>query len=290
MTLMPTQPSRELLTAGYRQAREVTWKYGTTYFWGAALLPPQQRCHVYAVYALCRLADDIVDAPGATAGDVTATACSLHQFTAQVEHAVDGTPTADPILAAIGHTVRHAGIERECLDRFFSAMACDLTQHTYETWEDLLGYMEGSAAVIGEMMLPVLSPVAHGAKVPARALGFAFQLTNFLRDVGEDLDRGRVYIPQEDLRRFGADPFQRQATPEWRSLLAFEIARNRRLYTQADAGIPLLPPRSARCVTTARRLYSQILERIEDADYDVFSRRARVPTWRKALTAVSAAA
>lgn len=290
MSLMPSAPSRELLAAGYRQARAITWNYGTTYFWGAALLAPQQRCHVYAVYALCRLADDIVDAPGATAGDVTATTASLHMFAAQVERAVDGEPTADPILAAIGHTVRHAGVERECLHRFFAAMSLDLTQNTYETWDDLLGYMEGSAAVIGEMMLPVLRPVRQGAKAPARALGFAFQLTNFLRDVGEDLDRGRVYIPQEDLRRFGADPFARQVTPQWRSLLAFQIERNRQLYMQADAGISLLPPRSARCVATARSLYSRILECIEDADYDVFSRRARVPTWRKALTAVSAAA
>ena len=163
-------------------------------------------------------------------------------------------------------------------------MRSDLTRRTYETWGDLLGYMDGSAAVIGEMMLPVLRP-GTDAVAPARALGLAFQLTNFLRDVGEDLDRGRVYIPQEDLRRFGADPHARVVTPEWRALMAFEIERNRRLYREADDGIPALPGASRRCVATARVLYARILERIEAADYDVFDcsgqgrrRRAR-PRW-----------
>ena len=119
---------------------------------------------------------------------------------------------------------------------------------------------------------------------PARS-GLAFQLTNFLRDVGEDLDRGRVYLPQEDLRRFGADPHARVVTPEWRALMAFEIERNRRLYREADDGIPALPGASRRCVATARVLYARILERIEDADYDVFASRARVSTPAKAALA-----
>ena len=144
--------------------------------------------------------------------------------------------------------------------------------------------MDGSAAVIGEMMLPVLRP-GTDAVAPARALGLAFQLTNFLRDVGEDLDRGRVYVPQEDLRRFGADPHARVVTPEWRALMAFEIERNRRLYREADDGIPALPGASRRCVATARVLYARILERIEAADYDVFASRARVSTPAKAALA-----
>ena len=134
------------------------------------------------------------------------------------------------------------------------------------------------------MMLPVLRPTSPAAREPARALGLAFQLTNFLRDIGEDLDRGRVYVPQEDLRRFGADPHERRVTPQWRELMRFEIARNRRLYEEADAGLRLLPPASARCVAAARVLYSRILDRIEANDYDVFGLRARVPTWAKAAT------
>ena len=275
----------DLLQAGYRQAARITRDNGTTYYWGTMLLPPERRRHVYAVYALCRLADDIVDAPSATQGDnVPATAADLATFQARVGDVLDGGPTDDPILAAIGDSFARCAIPRENVDRFFGAMAQDLTTTTYETWDDLVAYMEGSAAVIGEMMLPVLRPRSAEAFEPARALGFAFQLTNFLRDVGEDLDRARVYVPQEDLRRFGADPWARQVTPAWRELMRFEIARNRELYAQADTGIPMLPPSSARCVSTARELYARILELIETRDYDVFTDRARVASWSKATT------
>jgi phytoene synthase len=165
-------------------------------------------------------------------------------------------------------------------------MAMDLDVTSYRRWDDLLGYMDGSAAVIGEMMLPVLEPLDHAAAFqPARDLGLAFQLTNFLRDVGEDLERGRVYLPEEDLARFGADPWARTVTPEWRQLVRFEIARARALYASADHGLPWLPPRSAACVRAARILYSRILVEIEANDYDVFSTRARVSTGRKLATA-----
>lgn len=276
-----------LLAEGYRHCAQITRQHGTTYFWGALLLPPERRRHVHAVYALCRLADDIVDAPGATQPDhVAETEAALRDFAASFRRAVEGAPTDDPVVAAVAHSVRACAIPADCFDRFFGAMAQDLTTTTYETWDDLLGYMDGSAAVIGEMMLPVLRPTSPRALEPARVLGLAFQLTNFLRDVGEDLDRGRVYVPQEDLQRFGADPADRQPNAAWCQLMRFEIARNRELYRLADEGIPLLPPSSARCVGTARTLYSRILDRIEENCYDVFATRARVPLWRKA--AVSA--
>lgn len=308
------------LRAGYRQCGRLTRAYGTTYFWGAALLPKPQRKHVYAIYALCRLADDIVDLPtgsGADSGSggsaeltfvpgtgrggaLTATQSpvsgGLAGADSEIAHRLaafgDAFRTAlasgwsdDPVLAAVVRTARECEIDPECFDRFFGAMAMDLTTSSYETWEDLCGYMEGSAAVIGEMMLPVLEPRTRDAKAPARALGLAFQLTNFLRDVDEDLDRGRVYLPQEDLRRFGVDLRRRHSTPEWRALMAYEIERNRSLYEFADTGIAMLPPRSARCVGAARVLYAQILDRIERANYNVFSGRARVPTPVKAFTA-----
>jgi 15-cis-phytoene synthase len=314
-----------LLTEGYRRCAKITWSYGTTYFWGAALLAKPQRKHVYAVYALCRLADDIVDLPngrhprasdpdpvgeqlGAPAEkpesipeepdptlpedidpeDIDRQAAvrdQLEAFAEDFRTSLAAGGSNDPVMAAIVHTVITCRIDPECFDRFFGAMAMDLTTNTYQTWEDLRDYMEGSAAVIGEMMLPVLEPSNISAKAPARSLGLAFQLTNFLRDVAEDLDRGRVYIPQDDLRLFDVDLERREVTQQWRALMAYEIERNRALYSFADTGIAMLPPRSARCGGTARVPYAQILDQIERKGYDVFSGRARLPTWRKAATA-----
>lgn len=279
------------LRAGYREAARLTWRYGTTYYWGAALLPRSQRRHVHAVYALCRLADDIVDAPAATSDAVRlpATREALATFRRRFAEAVEHPQQAEPVLAAVAETVRTTGIPLECFDRFFDAMAMDLAVEQYETWDDLLAYMEGSAAVIGEMMLPILRPTSTAATDAARALGFAFQLTNFLRDVDEDLDRGRVYLPQADLRRFGADPARRVADEPWRRFMAFEVERNRELYRRAWAGVPLLPGASARCVATALVLYARILDLIEANGYDVFGGRLRLPTHRKAATALAGA-
>ena len=293
---------KELLDTGYAECERLTREYGTTYYWAAVLLGRQSRRQVHAVYALCRLADDIVDdAPSVTASPSASdldlagrdpggpnpadTAARLAHFRDAFAAALDAGTSPDPVLAAVADTALRTGIDPECFDRFFNAMAMDLTKSRYESFADLCGYMEGSAAVIGEMMLPVLRPTDPAAREPARSLGFAFQLTNFLRDVAEDLDRGRVYLPQDDLARFGVDPHQRRADRAWGDFLAFQIARNRELYRHADTGILMLPPRSARCVATARRLYSQILDRIEAADYDVFTSRVRVPTVRKAGTA-----
>ena len=272
-----------ILAQGYRRCAELTKQFGTTYYWGAVLLAPPRRRHVHAVYALCRLADDIVDDQTANAGRSNEEiAARLAVFAEGFRTALSEQGSDDPVMAAVVHTVLAARIDPECFDRFFGAMAMDLTTTSYESWSDLCGYMEGSAAVIGEMMLPVLQPMSSAAREPARALGQAFQLTNFLRDINEDLNLGRVYVPQEDLRRFGVDVHARTVTPQWRAMMAFQIARNRDLYASADRGIPMLPGRSARCVSAARVLYSRILDLIEDADYDVFSERVRVPTWRKA--------
>ncbi len=198
-------PERRL-AAGYRQCAKLTWRYGTTYFWGALLLPKPRRRHVYAVYALCRLADDIVDDQEVVRSSTPAeVAARLERFADDFRTALAERTSPDPVIAAVVHTVITCGIDPECFDRFFGAMAMDLTTPSYAIFEDLCGYMEGSAAVIGEMMLPVLEPTSPAAREPARALGLAFQLTNFLRDVDEDLDRGRVYLPQDDLRRFGVD-------------------------------------------------------------------------------------
>ena len=291
---MTTATTPRDLDAAYGTCRSVHRRHGTTYFWAAHVLPGRQRRHVHALYAYCRLADEIVDDLGEVPPAVRRAALTAFgERTARALRATDGHAHAtgthgeeDEVLSAFAVTVTELDIPDEAIARFLGSMAMDLDVASYPRWDDLLGYMDGSAAVIGEMMLPVLEPLDHErAFQPARDLGLAFQLTNFLRDVGEDLDRGRVYVPEEDLARFGADPWARTVTPAWRELMRFEIARARALYASADEGLPWLPPRSAACVRTARILYSRILVEIERNDYDVFSTRARVSTGRKLATA-----
>ncbi len=264
------------LQESYLLCAKIARRHGKTYSTAAYLLPQSDRQHVFAIYAFCRVADDIVD----EAGDSPA-ARALADFGERFRSDLAAGTSSHPLLAAVVHSARELAIDPECFDRFLRSMTMDLTTTTYATWDDLVAYMDGSAAVIGEMMLPVLHPLSTEAFEPSRQLGIAFQLTNFLRDVGEDLDRGRVYLPQEDLDRFGADPHSRQVDDAWRDLMRYEIERTRAIYREADKGIPLLPGRSARCVATARILYSRILERIEANDYDVFTRRARVPSAEK---------
>jgi phytoene synthase len=268
------------LDESYAHCRTLNKRYGTTYYWSTWALPRVKRHHVWALYAFCRYADDIVDDLAGLPVDVRAKA--LSDFGDRFFADLEAGRSDDPILKAVVHTVRAFGHDQECFERFLRSMRMDLTISAYQTWEELLVYMDGSAAVIGEMMLPILEPTSDAATPHARDLGLAFQMTNFLRDVAEDLERGRVYLPQADLARFGADPTARTVDDAWRALMQFEIERTRRLYTSADVGIEYLPPASARCVRAARILYARILDRIEDAGYDVFTQRARVPTREKA--------
>ena len=272
------------LDESYARCRELNKRYGTTYYWSTFALPRVKRHHVWALYAFCRHADDIVDDLGPASVEVREKA--LVDFGDRFFADLADGRSDDPVLKAVVHTVRAFDIDPDCFRRFLRSMAMDLTITGYATWDDLLVYMDGSAAVIGEMMLPILEPLVPEALGHARDLGNAFQLTNFLRDVAEDLDRGRVYIPQEDLDRFGADPHRRTVDEPWRQVMRFEVERCRALYGSADMGVGMLPPTSARCIQAARTLYSEILDRIEASGYDVFTERATVPTWRKATLAV----
>jgi phytoene synthase len=264
------------LEESYAECRRLNKRHGTTYYWSTAVLPAVKRHHVHALYAFCRYADDIVDESGPA--PVAARAAALQDFGDRFFADLGTGRSDDLVLKAVIHTVRAFDIEPDAFRRFLRSMTMDLTISCYATYDDLREYMDGSAAVIGEMMLPILEPPDLGAaRAPARALGEAFQLTNFLRDIAEDLDRQRQYVPQEDLARFGVDLTARRCTPEFVDLMRFEIARCRQLYGDAEPGIAMLPGRSARCVAAAHELYAQILDRIEAQGYDVFARRARVP-------------
>ena len=250
-------PARSVtLEESYRRCRELNRRSGTTYYWSTRLLPAAKRPHVHALYGFCRYADDIVDDLGPV--PVPERAQSLAAFGDRFFRDLDAGESDDPVLKAVVDTVGIFRIDPECFRRFLRSMTMDLTVTEYPVFEDLLGYMDGSAAVIGEMMLPILGTSTPATTAPARDLGIAFQLTNFCRDVSEDLDRGRVYLPQEDLDRFGARPAleQRRVTPGWEALMRFEIDRIRGYYRSADLGVAMLPPVSARCIAGARELYS----------------------------------
>jgi len=269
------------LDESYARCRELNKRYGTTYYWSTKVLPRVKQHHVWALYAFCRYADDIVDDLGPVS--VERRADALADFGNRFFLDLAAGRSDDPVLKAVVHTVKAFDIDPDCFRRFLRSMTMDLTVATYETWDDLLVYMDGSAAVIGEMMLPILEPLRPEATTHARDLGNAFQLTNFLRDIAEDLDRNRQYVPQEDLRRFGVDLTARRCTPEFVELMRFEIARCRELYVSADLGLAMLPTESAKCIGAARVLYGRILDKIEQQHYDVFAKRARVSTAEKAL-------
>jgi phytoene synthase len=281
MTAPPVTAPPPTLEASYARCRELNKRYGTTYYWSTFVLPAIKRHHVHALYAFCRSADDIVDELGPVSVDARAAALAAfgERFFADLQRG----SSDDLVLKAVVHTVRAFDIDVECFRRFLRSMTMDLSVGSYETWDDLLVYMDGSAAVIGEMMLPILEAASPAAIDHARDLGNAFQLTNFLRDIGEDLDRGRQYVPQEDLRRFGVDLTARRVDAAFEELMRFEIDRCRELYRSADLGVAMLPERSARSIAAARVLYSQILDRIEEQEYDVFTTRARVSTAEKAV-------
>ena len=291
-------PTTHLLPAGpvtldesYALCKDINKRHGTTYYWSTKVLPKVKQHHVHALYAFARYADDIVDEIPSQGGRDVPTevrADALADFGNRFFADVEAGRSDDPVLKAVVHTVRAFDIDIDAFHRFLRSMTMDLTVESYETWDDLLVYMDGSAAVIGEMMLPILEPSDYDAALPhARDLGNAFQLTNFLRDVDEDLDRGRQYIPLEDSRRFGVDLNERRVSPEFVELMRFEIERCRKLYRSAEIGTSMLPDRSAKCVGAAHTLYGRILDKIEAQDYDVFTSRASVSTTEKARLVAS---
>ncbi|TDB88015.1 phytoene/squalene synthase family protein [Actinomadura sp. KC216] len=274
------------LTASYERCRRLNARHGRSFYLATLLLPAWKRRHVHALYGFARHVDDIVDECGPAGA--ARRAAALDAVTRRLDAATAGEPTGDPVLPAFVHTVRSFGVERADIDAFLASMRSDLTVTRYATYEDLLAYMEGSAAAVGLMMLPVLETVPgaeQAAREPARELGRAFQLTNFIRDVAEDLERGRIYLPQEDLARFGvteADLARGACTGAVRRLVAFESLRARGHYRRALHGVKLLTPSSRPCIRAAYELYGAILGQIAAAGHDVLTARARVPRRRRA--------
>lgn len=283
------------LDLAYEQCRRVHRRSGRTYYLATRLLPAWKRRHVHALYGVARYADEIVD--NTEQRDLASRREALARWSSAVLCGLSGRPVADDLpgaalFPALLHTVRVFDLRIQDFRVFYESMAMDLTVGSYETYQDLLGYMEGSAAAIGTLMLPILQAPAAGpapdhseAREPARQLGFAFQLTNFIRDVAEDLERGRVYLPAEDLDLFGvrvADLqracLTRRNSPAVAALIQYEVARARNHYMAAAPGIDLLAASSRPAIRAASLMYQGILDTIERQEHDVFARRAVVST------------
>jgi phytoene synthase len=278
------------LRESYERCRRLNAAHGRTYYLSTLLLPPAKRPYVHALYGFARYADEIVDDLDSTLTDAEK-ADWLVGWGSRFLEEVKAGGSDHPVSRAVVDTVRRWDIPLGLFEDFLASMRMDLTVTDYPTYDDLMVYVWGSAAVIGLQMVPVLEPLVprEVAEPYATDLGIAFQLSNFIRDVGEDLRRGRVYLPLEDLALFGVDR-ERLARGvvdgPVRRLLAYEIARTRELYRSAEQGIRLLHPTSRDCIRTALRLYGGILDEIERADYQVLDRRVSVGPARRLAVAV----
>ncbi|MFF0078919.1 phytoene/squalene synthase family protein [Streptomyces canus] len=283
------------LRAAYTHCRRLNARHGRTYFLATRLLPVERRCAVHALYGFARWADDIVDDLD---GHRTPEERDrlLRRLENDLAHGLRTGGGAEPVVRAVADTADRYGIEAALFADFLVSMRSDLHVTDYPTYADLRAYMHGSAAVIGLQMLPVLGTVVPRAEAAPHAvnLGVAFQLTNFLRDVGEDLDRGRVYLPADLLAAHGVDrpllEWSRRTgrgDPRIRAALIAAEAMTREVYRAAEPGIALLDPRTRPCIRTAFTLYGGILDAIADQDYTVLHRRAVVSRGRRAATAAA---
>jgi phytoene synthase len=278
------------LRASYEACRQLNARHGRTYYLATLLLPAWKRPYVHALYGFARYADEIVDDLASTLTDAQKADWLIgwgDQFVADVR----AGGSEHEISRAVVDTVRRWDIPLQHVEDFLASMRMDLTVTEYATYDDLMVYVHGSAAVIGLEMVPVLEPLVprEVAEPYAADLGVAFQLSNFIRDVGEDLQRGRVYLPQEDLAVFGVTRehlLHGVVDGPVRRLLAFEVARTREIYRSAAQGVRLLHPSSRPCIETALALYGGILDEVEAADHDVLSRRVSVGPGRRARVAV----
>ena len=278
------------LRASYAECKRLNALHGKTYFLATLLLPKAKRPFVHALYGFARYADEIVD-DLASQLTVEEKAKELNTWGNSVLSDLKKGRSQDAVGRALIDTVTRFDIPHEYFEAFLHSMKMDLTVQEYQTYEDLMEYVYGSAAVIGLQMVPILGPLHADAFESAKTLGIAFQLANFIRDVGEDLDRSRVYLPKKELQEFGVDRKMLEArvlTPEIVEALKFQIARVKRLQLEAAPGINLLEPTSRPCIEAASTLYCGIVEEVEKIDYDIFNKRAKTSTGRRLRVASAA--
>jgi phytoene synthase len=278
------------LAKSYAECKRLNAQHGKTYYLATLLLPPAKRPFVHALYGFARYADEIVDDLASTLSDAQK-AEALEKWGSSVIADIKSGKSHDHIGAALVDTVKRFEIPISYFEAFLKSMQMDLTITQYQSYEDLMEYVYGSAAVIGLQMLPILGTLSDEAYVAAEKLGVAFQLANFIRDVGEDLDRGRVYLPLQELAKHGVTRQMLEArtlTPEIKSALKEQIARVRQLQAEASSGIKLLSPESRACIEAASELYCGIVDEVEKIDYEIFKKRAKTSTWRRIKVALPA--
>jgi len=278
------------LRASYAECKRLNALHGKTYFLATLLLPKAKRPFVHALYGFARYADEIVD-DLASELSLEEKAEALSTWGNTVLADLKRGTSDDQVGRALIDTVKRFDIPHEHFEAFLHSMTMDLTVQEYETYEDLLEYVYGSAAVIGLEMVPILGPLHNDAYEAAKKLGIAFQLANFIRDVDEDLDRGRVYLPIKELAQFGVTREmleERVLTPEIIEALKFQIARVRQLQAEAAPGIAMLEATSRPCIQAASTLYCGIVDEVEKIGYEIFNQRAKTSTARRIRVAGAA--
>ena len=278
------------LRASYEECKRLNALHGKTYFLATLLLPKAKRPFVHALYGFARYADEIVD-DLASELSIEEKAQALSTWGDGVLADLKKGTSDDHVGRALIDTVKRFDIPHEHFEAFLHSMTMDLTVQEYETYEDLLEYVYGSAAVIGLEMVPILGPLHQDAYEAAKKLGIACQLANFIRDVDEDLDRGRVYLPIKELAQFGVTREmleERVLTPEIIEALKFQIARVRQLQAEAAPGIAMLEASSRPCIEAASTLYCGIVDEVEKIGYDIFNQRAKTSTGRRIRVAGAA--
>ncbi len=266
------------LQKAYDLCGRITAEHSKSFYLATSLLPEEKRSAVRALYAFCRTVDDIVDkSPDADQ------ASGLDYWRRIVQTA--SAPDDDLAAAAWADTLTRYFIPRHFALQLIDGVARDLTQTRYASFDDLSTYCYGVASTVGLMSMHIVGFRSNEAIPYAIKLGVALQLTNILRDVGEDLRNGRVYLPQDELNAFGiceADLRSAQVTPRWREFMRFQINRTHKLYEETRPGIQMLEREGQLAIAAASDLYRGILDVIERNDYDVFSQRASLSTWEKA--------
>ena len=282
------------LRNSYLECTRLNNLHGKTYFLATKLLPPAKRPFVHALYGFARYADEIVDDLASTLSE-NEKADALKNWGNEVLANIKSGKSNDHIGAALVDTVNRFSIPISYFEAFLHSMTMDLTVTEYHTYEDLYEYVYGSAAVIGLQMVPILGTISKQsmteANIAAEKLGTAFQLANFIRDIGEDLTRGRVYLPVTELQSHGVTREMLEArivTPQIKNALKEQIQRVRRLQAEAKVGINLLSAESRACIEAASELYCGIVDEVEKIDYQIFDKRAKTSNWRRLKVAFPA--